>query len=148
MSVDNQLTLRMIQQVASLAFSGSLAELPAGDLDIAFGAEWREEESRFNSDALAQSGLTSGNTTPNTVGKYNVREMFIETIVPLLNDAPFAEYVGVEAAARYADYSTIGGVVAYKGALDWRPFADIRLRGGYSTAIRAPSIGELFDPGE
>ncbi len=145
--VDNQLTLRMTQQVAALTIAGSLMDLPAGELGVAFGGEWREEESRFNSDSLAQSGLTSGNTTPNTIGKYDVKEVFAEAVVPLFADVPFGDYIGLEAAVRYADYSTVGGSMAYKGALDWRPFADLRLRGGYSTAVKAPSIGDLFDPG-
>jgi len=145
--VDSQLTSRMTQQVAGATISGNLLEMPAGDLGVAVGFEWRKEESRFNSDSLAQSGLTSGNTTPNTVGEYNVKEAYAEAIVPLLADAPLVEYLGLELAARYADYSTIGGNWAYKVALDWRPMDDLRVRGGYSRAVRAPNIGELFNPG-
>lgn len=146
-SVDSQLTSNMEQHVFGALISGVAFELPAGDLGMAFGYEWRSEESQFNSDALAQSGLTSGNTTPNTVGEYDVSEYFVEAIVPVLSDVPFAQYLGLELAYRYSDYSTIGGASAYKVALDWSPFDDLKVRGGVSTAVRAPNIGELFDPG-
>jgi len=146
-SVDSQVTSRMSQEVVSAHISGHPVEMWAGDLGIAVGYEWREEDSKFNSDALAQSGLTSGNTTPNTAGKYDVNEFFVEAIVPLLADAPAAQYLGLELAYRISDYSTIGDADAYKVSLDWQPFEDLRFRGGISTAVRAPFIDELFDPG-
>jgi outer membrane receptor protein involved in Fe transport len=146
-AVDSQLTSTMEQHVAGALVSGVLTELPAGDVSVAFGVEWRSEESKFNSDALAQSGLTSGNSTPNTVGEYDVSEYFVEAVIPLLSDAPFAQYLGLEVAYRYSDYSTIGGASAYKVSLDWSPTDDLKIRGGVSTAVRAPNIDELFDPG-
>ena len=145
--VDSQLTTRMVQQVGGVTLTGSVFDLPAGELGVAVGAEWRKETSAFNSDSLAASGLTSGNSTPNTVGEYDVYEMFAEAVVPILQDAPFAKYLGLEFAARHANYSTIGGNWAYKISGDWRPTDDLRVRGGYSTAVRAPNISELFDPG-
>lgn len=146
-SVQPQTTSRMEQQVFGLSFTGVVAELPAGDLGVAFGYERRTEDSSFNSDALAQSGLTTGNTTPNVSGSYDVQEYFAEAVVPIVSDLPLIEYFGLELAYRYADYSTIGGVDATKLAIDWQVFEDLKLRGGISTAVRAPFIGELFDPG-
>lgn len=146
-SVDSQLTSRMDQQVVGATISGVAFELPAGDVGVAFGYEWRKEDSRFNSDSLAQSGLTSGNTTPNTVGDYDVNEFFVEAIVPIVADAPFAHYLGLELAYRTSDYSTIGSASTYKVSLDWSPIEDLKIRGGVSTAVRAPNIGELFNPG-
>ena len=146
-SVDSQVSSRMNQDVFSASVSGSLFEMPAGSFDFAAGYEWREESSQFNSDALAQSGLTSGNTTPNTAGEYDVSDYFVEAIVPLLSEAPAAKYLGLELAYRLSDYSTIGSADSYKASLDWQPIEDLKVRGGFSTAIRAPFIEELFDPG-
>ena len=146
-SVDSQLTSKMEQEVIGATISGVAFELPAGDVGVAFGYEWREEESRFNSDSLAQSGLTSGNTTPNTVGEFDVNEFFIEAVIPVLSEQPLAHYLGLEFAVRYSDYSTTGDTTTYKASLDWSPTEDLKIRGGFSTAVRAPNIGELFDPG-
>jgi len=145
-STDSQLTTRMTQHVAAASVSGSLFELPAGPLDVAMGVEWREEKSKYNSDSLAATGLTSGNSIPNTVGSYNVEELFAEAIVPIATSG-IGEYLGLELAARYANYSTIGSNGAYKVGLDWRPMEGLMIRGGWSRAVRAPNINELFNPG-
>lgn len=145
--VDSQLTTRMTQQVAGLTLTGTVADLPGGELGVAFGGEWRKEKSTYNSDSLAASGLTSGNSIPNTVGEYDVYEIFGEAIVPIISDVDFAEYLGLELAVRHSSYSSIGSNWSYKISGDWRPIEDLRIRGGYSTAVRAPNINELFDPG-
>jgi iron complex outermembrane receptor protein len=38
-------------------------------------------------------------------------------------------------------------VNAWRASGIWKPFSDLTIRGGYNTAVRAPNIGELFDPG-
>ncbi len=146
-TVNPQTTSRSEQQVFGISFDGILFELPAGDVGVAFGYEQRMERAQFNSDALAQSGLTTGNTVPNVKGDYDVSEYFIETRIPLLADLPLAEYLGLEFAYRMSDYSTIGTADAYTVALDWQPIEDLKVRSSYSTAVRAPWIIELFDPG-
>lgn len=146
-SVDNQLTTRMEQTVVGASITGDAFELPAGTVGMAAGVEYREERSRFNSDALAASGLTSGNTIPNTRGAYDVYEGFVEVEAPIFADQPFAESFNINGAFRYSDYSTIGGVTAWKAGATWKPYSDLTIRGGYSTAVRAPFIDELFDPG-
>ena len=41
----------------------------------------------------------------------------------------------------------MGGTTnTYKFGLEWAPIQDIRLRGGYNRAVRAPNINELFQP--
>jgi len=146
-TVNPQTTSRSEQQVFAATFDGVIAELPAGELGVAFGYERRSENANFNSDALAQSGLTTGNTVPNVSGSYTVEEVFVETRVPILEDVAFADYLGIELAYRYADYSTVGGVDSYTAALDWQPTEGVKVRGSFSSATRAPWIIELFDPG-
>ena len=51
-------------------------------------------------------------------GKYTVTEGFIETVVPLAQNAPFAQSLDFNGAVRWTDYSTSGDVVTWKaGAL-------------------------------
>lgn len=146
-TVNPQTTSRAEQQVFGVTVDGFAYELPAGDLGVALGYEQRKEVAQFNSDALAQSGLTTGNTVPNIAGDYDVSEFFIESRVPLLADMQFADYLGLELAYRTSDYSTIGSTDAYTVALDWQPTEDLKVRSSLSTAVRAPWIIELFDPG-
>ena len=132
------------QQVVAANITGPVFELPAGSVMIAAGAEYRKEESEEIFSAETQAGNTMGNALSNTTGEYDVKEAYIETIVPLLTDAPFARSWEFEAAYRVGDYSTVGSVSSWKAGTTWAPIDDVRFRAVYSVATRAPSIGELF----
>lgn len=77
-------------------------------------------------------------------GKFDVKEVFAETLVPLAKDAAFAKSLSVNAAIRYADYSTAGGQTNWKVGMIYEPVADIRFRAATSRDIRAPNLFDLF----
>ena len=132
------------QQVVQGNLSGSLFELPAGPVGIATGFEYRKETSVEDLDALTNAGLNAGNAIGDTQGEFDVIEGYLEVKVPILADTPGFELLEVGGSVRVADYSTIGSIVSYSGTAVWQPIEDIRLRGTYSRAVRAPNIGELF----
>lgn len=138
------------QQVAALSFStNNLFRLPAGPVSLAFGGEWRKEEVTGTVDALFRPTVANGVTTGTwiygnylpTIGSYNVKEAFVETIVPIFKGMDF------NGAARVTDYSTSGSVVTWKAGLTWQMIPDIKFRGTISRDIRAPNLSELFAPG-
>jgi outer membrane receptor protein involved in Fe transport len=145
--------------------------LPYDSIQFALGAEYREEKSRSTFDPLVRGILpvttVDGNagdfvgdlgfsqtslTTPpdgffqNSGGKYDVVELFGELGTTLIEDVPFIQELRLELAGRYSDYSTVGGVFTYAINGFWSPIEDVRLRGTYSRAVRAPNISELFAP--
>lgn len=132
------------QQVIQGNISGSLFELPGGPLGIAAGVEYRRESSFSDNDALTNIGGNAGNALPDTSGSFNVIEGFLEVKAPLLADVPFFKLLEVGGSIRVGDYNTIGNIVSYSGSATWQPIDDIRIRGTYSRAVRAPNIGELF----
>lgn len=134
------------QEVAAINFTTDLFPLPAGDVSIAFGGEWRREASIQTPDAAYQQGLLFVNAIPERGGAYNVKEGYVEVLVPVLKDMFLAERLDVDAAYRYADYSTVNGVSQWKVGVDYSPVSDIRFRGTYSKSVRAPNIIELFAP--
>jgi len=69
-----------------------------------------------------------------------------ELYLPILSGVTGAEQLDLELAYRYSDYTTAGTVNAYKIAGSWAPTQQIRFRGGFNRAVRAPSISELFSP--
>jgi outer membrane receptor protein involved in Fe transport len=132
------------QSVVGANISGSAFTLPAGDLKVAAGVERRMEKSAEVYDRETQLGNTLGNALSNTFGRYTVTEAYGEVVVPLIADKPFFKYLGLEGAARYSDYSTLGSLWSWKVGGDWAPTGDIRFRGVYSKAVRAPNISELY----
>lgn len=128
---------------ASLA-NGALLMLPAGDVGIAAGLEYRREKSREITDPLSARGLTFLNAIPDSKGRYDVREAFLETSIPLLAELPGITQLTLDAAGRWSDYSSIGRTRTWKAGLDWTVTPSLRLRGTLSQAVRAPGIGELY----
>ncbi|MBL4827791.1 MAG: TonB-dependent receptor [Spongiibacteraceae bacterium] len=135
------------QQVASFVVSGNLMDLPAGALGVAGGIEWRKEQLDVRIDALASAGLSSSNASAPVSGSFDVMETFMELSIPLLSNAPLVEYLGVDAAYRFSDYSTVGNVETWKLGSQWSPNKELTIRATTSEATRAPNVAELFDPG-
>lgn len=121
-----------------------LFQLPGGPAVIAVGGEYRREHSADVVDPYTAAGVTLGNQLGSTVGGFNVKEEYVEAVLPLLKDVRFAHDLQLEGAFRHANYSTSGGVNSYKIGGEYAPVADIRFRGVYAQATRAPLIFELF----
>lgn len=126
--------------------NSSLFTLPAGDVGIAGGVEYRKEKSRENTDPLAALGLTFLNAIPSRGGEYDVKEVFAETSIPLLADLPGVERLALDLAGRYSDYSSIGSTSTWNIGIDWTILPSLRFRATNAQAVRAPSIGELYNP--
>ena len=124
--------------------SGSLFELPGGPVGLAVGAEYRDLEGRFDPDPVVQAGFSSDIPAQATSGGYDVWEAYAELNVPLLADTPLFDLLELNGAVRFSDYSTSGSTTTFKGGVNWKPFADLRLRASYAEGFRAPAIGELF----
>lgn len=138
---------KLTQHVVSGALTGNtegIFRLPGGPIGFAVGGEYRKEQSSFVADPLAQQGLTFTNVLGNTKGQFDVWEAFGEVNLPIISDKPFFERLELDGAFRYSDYSTIGTTTAWKIGGNWAPVSDITFRGGYSKAVRAPNISELF----
>jgi iron complex outermembrane recepter protein len=132
--------------VASANVTGSLFALPAGDVQVSLGGEYRRETSRDDFDALTNAGLNTGNQLPDTIGKFDVKEAFGEIRIPILKDSPLGKSLSLQGAARYSSYSSIGSVFSWNAGAEYSPFGGLRIRGNYAVANRAPNISELFSP--
>lgn len=138
------LSTAITQKVAGASITGEVFQLPAGKIGIAAGLEYRSEDSSSIADPLTQAGLNAGNATPPTFGSYTVKEVYAETRIPLLKDAPFAKNLDARASFRHGDYSTVGSTNSWNAGLEWAPVTDLKFRGTYAVSTRAPNINELF----
>jgi iron complex outermembrane receptor protein len=125
--------------------SGPLFKTPwNGDVVLALGGDYRQEEGGSQPDPLTASGNTTGNKADPTFGDFNVVEGFAElSIVPVTGE-DWAKWLEFGLAARVVDYNTFGNAFTWKASTLWRFAGGLAVRGTYSTAFRAPSIGELF----
>ena len=77
-------------------------------------------------------------------GSLDVKEIFGELAIPLARDWALARSLDFNAAVRYADYSTSGGVVSWKGGVTYEPVDGFRLRATRSRDVRAANLAELY----
>jgi outer membrane receptor protein involved in Fe transport len=138
------------QTIVEANTQGKLFALPAGDLQVALGASYRELRYQFDNDTLTTQGRSfqdqalgiypSGNVDKG----FNVKEVYGELLVPVLSDIPGIQQLDLELGGRISDYSTTGTSYTYKALADWTVTDWLRFRGGYNRAERAPNIAELY----
>jgi outer membrane receptor protein involved in Fe transport len=115
-------------------------------VQMAIGAEYREEYLKNSPDEVYRNADAAGfgGATEQIIGSLNVKEAFLELLIPLVQDVKGAQDLSLELGYRYSDYSTSGGVSSYKAQASYAPTQSWRLRGGYNRAVRAANISELF----
>ena len=133
--------------------NGKVFELPAGDVQLALGAEYRDQEGSFSTDILTRgipplflSCLLAQETcTGDSFAKYNSKELYAEIFVPLLKDLPLVKSLNLNAGIRRSDYSksSIGTSTNSEFKLEYRPVNDVLIRGSYAEVFRAPTIADL-----
>ena len=147
----------------------------AGPVSMALGAHFRKEDfnqdvlaSQGNPSAspfvfpVAANNATAGirgvpgaaannsveiqfSKVPFIQGDYDVKEAFVETLVPLVSNTLLLQQLNFNGAARWADYGGSGTIWSYKFGLDDEMFRDLRVRATYSRDVRAANLGERFD---
>ena len=133
--------------------NNSFMTLPAGDVGILIGFEYREEEIIDDRDPRLDGTITytdyEGDTyplvsdvlnsspTPDVAGSRDVTSLFSELQIPV------AENINAQLAVRYEDFSDFGDTTVGKFAVGWDVTEWLKLRTSISTAFRAPNIPQI-----
>lgn len=141
------------EQVVSGYINGDLGsygfQSPWADagVNMVLGAEYRKETLDFSADVSFQTGDLAGQGAPTlpVAGAFSVKEIFTEWQIPIIRDS-FIEDFTIHAGYRYSDYSTGATTDTYKIEAELAPTRDLRFRGGYNRAVRAPTVQDLFAP--
>jgi outer membrane receptor protein involved in Fe transport len=148
--------LKNLQNVDQTIFEfnlvGDLAEMPAGALQYALGAGYRENSFEYVPDNLSDvqnevdpiAGLFP---TERSAGEFDVTEIYGELLIPIVSDGPTGvEHFNIELGGRVSDWSMeqMPNLETWKALIDWGITSRYRLRGGFNRAFRAPNLGELY----
>ena len=143
------------EQVADVNITGRLGEygikspFAEDGVGINIGAEYRREGLELQTDNEFSTGDLTGQGAPTLPikGSFNVKEFFGEANVPIVQRGLFEE-LSVSAGYRRSAYTISNGrkfsTDTYKLGLEFAPVRDLRFRGAYNRAVRAPNIQELF----
>ncbi|UZP73543.1 TonB-dependent receptor [Candidatus Paraluminiphilus aquimaris] len=137
------------ETVYNLNFVKSVDAGFASDLNVAFGAEYREEEfDLFAGDAasyalgpLSSQGFSSssngfGGFPNDTSASQDSTAYFVDL------EADVTDALTLQVAARYEDFSAFGTTTNYKLAGVYRLSDDVRIRAARSTGFHAPTSGQ------
>lgn len=110
---------------------------------LALGYELRRVSGELVPDVstVIASEYSSGRAT---AGDYAVNEAYAELSLPIAGGMFLLDDLEASASARAFHYDTFGTDYTYALGLRWRVAPEVTLRGAYSTAFRAPSIGEMY----
>lgn len=141
---ESDLTLE--QYTGGITVEGQPFSTWAGEVAVAFGAEFRRESALQTADPLSYARAYAAGNFQFFDASDRTYEGFAEASVPLLRDS-FIQSLDASAAGRITHYSSSGRVETWKLGLTSQLNDDIRLRGTISSDIRAPSLTELYNPG-
>ncbi|HXS04942.1 MAG TPA: TonB-dependent receptor [Rhodanobacter sp.] len=138
-----------LQRQFHLDVSGGLIDLPAGTVQLAAGLNYRNEYTNNTIPFEQLIDPTTGNCpgagcASALRGKDNVKEVYGELFIPILQDMPFAKSLNLTLGDRYSKYDLAGSTNNWKVAFEWKPINDLLLRGTVATVFRAPSIADIF----
>ncbi len=137
------------ETVVNADFSYPIDVGMASDLNIAFGAEYREEDfdlfagdpASFALGPLADQGFSSssngfGGFPNDTSASQDSWATYVEL------EADVIDQLTLQAAIRYEDYSAFGDTTNYKLAGIYRVNEQFAIRGAFSTGFHAPTAGQ------
>ncbi|MFT5756002.1 MAG: iron complex outermembrane receptor protein [Alteromonadaceae bacterium] len=137
---------RIEQDIFQVNFSGNLMELPAGEVGLAIGYDHRTERATFTSGSVS---TFVGSADVSTNGQYVTQDIYGELYIPLISgdmNIPLVHKLSTEMSFRSIDNDIAGKDNVWAVGLNYHPIDDLMIRANMGETIRAPSVGELFQP--
>lgn len=142
------------------SISAPIFELPAGPVELALSGEYRKQSFSNTSEATPVAADCTGlryncsattlryqTSFPENPGvSLGVWESALELNVPVLRDSALADSLVLNGALRYTKYDTVGSYWTWKAGAVWQFNDAITMRGTISRDIRAPTLGDLYEP--
>ncbi|WP_312434121.1 TonB-dependent receptor [Janthinobacterium sp.] len=142
-AVRNRLRLSTLRPARStldtldVSAAKDIAELPAGPLGFAAGAQWRREKMDSQTSSAVLSGTELRPAINIIDGARDVSALFAEFNVPVVKE------LSVNLAGRADHYSDFGNAFSPKASARYQAAPWLLLRGTASRGFRAPSLPEI-----
>ena len=132
----------------NLADYGVKSPWATDGVGVSVGFQSRRDQLTYNPDEAELSNDLSGFGGAGVIvdNSLSVMEGFGEIQVPIVQDMPWVHDLTFNGGYRYSHYSTDVNASTWKAGLEYAPTPDIRFRGGFNRAVRAPNIIELYTP--
>jgi len=125
-------------------FKSPWADYPIG---IATGLEYRRSAASTRYDA---AWLSDSPSARNSSGSFTIKELYVESILPLITGMAGVENLSLELGYRHSEFANAGGFStdygSWKYGFSWSLVDSLKFRAMRQRATRAPNIAELFQP--
>jgi len=133
------------QTIVSAYANGNLFRLPAGDVPLVIGFEYRMDEIESNASDVASRGLLFGFFQDGGAsGSKDLYEAFAEIELPIFSGQPLAEELTFNLSTRWTEEQFYGSAWTYSGKVGYRPVDWALFRATVGTSYRAPNVREQF----
>jgi iron complex outermembrane receptor protein len=132
------------QFLTAATLTGPLMQLGPNDIKFAVGNSFRHISAFNRPDAVTVAGDSAGNAQQPVEGTTYAYDAFGELSIPLAAKLPGLHQLTADLSGRWSWFDTFGDATTFRTGLTYSPVAELRLRGSYATAFRAPSIGDLY----
>ena len=134
------------QWSTTLKFEGPLFAVPAGDVRMAIGGEYRHEWYDYSSfdDEFTPAPVDAG-SAGFPLGR-SVIAAYAELLAPLVGPEqhiPGIDRLDLSIAGRIERYSDVGTTTNPRLGLSWKPVPALTLRSTFGTSFRAPSFSDI-----
>lgn len=143
----------VVQQIVDTNFNGDLSQyvqLPTAHsgLQVALGTEYRDVNSYTQPDVEFMTGDLSGQggATLPVSGAIESWDEYFEGRLPLIQDKPWAKSLVTDDSFRHSSYALGFQTNTFSLGLAWAPNRQVRVRGTFTRAVRAPNVTELYAP--
>ena len=125
--------------------NGTLAEMAAGPLALAFGAGVRRETFKIDvPDILASGDIAGlGGATSATNGERRTTSAYSELNIPILKTLETNLSARID---NYDDLKSDSSPITGKASVAWKPVQSVLFRASAGKGFRAPTLGELHTP--
>ncbi|MEO9079559.1 MAG: TonB-dependent receptor, partial [Rhodanobacter sp.] len=139
-----------IEKTYHAGLSGGLFNLPAGTVQLALGAEYRNTYEHATPAPQLQIDPTTGTCVLGSQcssavqGGYSTKSVYAEAFIPVLSNLPLIQSLNVTIGDRYSRIPDFGNNNSFKFAVEWKPISDLLLRGTLENVFRTPTLAELY----
>jgi len=148
--VNYQSFTELEQEILSGFVSTEAYELPAGDIGVATGFEYRREFATYEPSSGGVLSTLRENVESPTGGEYYTFDVYAEALVPLIGGdftpVPLLETADVEASYRLINNTRSGLDEAWAVGMALGFIENVDLRANVARTVRAPAVTELFLP--
>jgi iron complex outermembrane recepter protein len=139
----------------------TIADLPAGPVGLALGAEVRRERFAENRDPRLDGTITytdsetgvryesdvmQSSATPDSAGSRTAYSLFAEVALPLVGESmriPLVQRLDAQLALRYERFSDVGDELKPRAALSWQLRPGLQLRASWAQGFSAPNLPQI-----